>query len=251
MNRLTGKIAVITGGNSGIGLETARLFAAEGATVVISGRNAEGVQQAAQAIGQGAIGVVADIAKLADIDHLYQHVSEQVGKIDVLIANAGVFKGAPLTAVTEEVYDEMVDINLKGTFFTIQKALPYLNDGASVMMVSSSGVAVGMNNASVYLATKAATLSLARDMSVELAGRGIRVNVVTPGPVETPMLEKLGIPKEMEPGMRSMLVSTTVIGRMGTPREIANGMLFLASDESSFMMGTELVIDGGMSFRAV
>ena len=251
MNRLTNKVAVVTGGNSGIGLETARLFAEEGAKVAIAGRNADTLKQATQAIGHGAIGVSTDVAKLPDIDHLFATVSAQLGKIDVLVVNAGIFKGAPLADFTEELYDELADINLKGMFFTVQKALPYLNEGASIILVSSSGVPMGMNSGSVYLATKAASLSLARDFSFELSGRNIRVNVLTPGPIDTPIMGRLGMPKEMEDGIKAMMADTTTMKRMGTAQEMAKGMLFLASDDSSYMVGSELVIDGGLSFQTM
>lgn len=246
MKKLAGKVAVVTGGNSGIGLATAKLFAAEGAKVAISGRNAETLREAAAQIGHGAIGVVAEVSRLPEIDQLYHTVHNAFGKIDVLVANAGVFKGAPLADFTEALYDEMADINLKGGFFTVQKALPFLNDGASIILLSSAGAHFGMSNASAYLATKAAALSLARDFSVELRDRHIRVNVMTPGPIATPMFSRLGLPQEQEDQVAHALAQTTVLKRLGTTAEIAKGMLFLASDDSSYMVGNELVLDGGI-----
>lgn len=246
MNRLTNKVAVITGGNSGIGYATAQAFAREGAHVVISGRNAQTLAEATQSIGGDTLGVQGDISNLSDIDTLMGRAHKTFGKIDVLVVNAGVFKGATLAEFTEELYDELADVNLKGTFFTVQKALPYLNRGASVILVSSAVNDLGMPTASIYAATKAAVRSLARTLSSELVDQGIRVNAMSPGPVETPIFGRLNLSEQSEANMRTGLTENTPIGRMGRPDEIANTMVFLASDDSSFMLGAELVADGGM-----
>jgi NAD(P)-dependent dehydrogenase (short-subunit alcohol dehydrogenase family) len=251
MLKLEGKTALITGGNSGIGLAGAQLFAAEGAKVAISGRNADTLQEAAKQIGHGAIGIVAEVSKLPEIDNLYRTVAEKFGKIDVLVVAAGIFKGAPLADYTEELYDEIADINLKGAFFSVQIALPFLNDGASIVLLSSAATQTGMANASAYLATKVAVLSLARDFSVELLDRNIRVNVLTPGPIATPIFGRLGLSQEAEDGVTHSLAQTSLLKRMGTTEEMARGLLFLASDDSSYMLGSELVLDGGMSFKQI
>jgi NAD(P)-dependent dehydrogenase (short-subunit alcohol dehydrogenase family) len=245
MKKLENKVAVITGGNSGIGLETAKLFALEGAKVAISGRNPLTLIDAAAEIGHGAIGIKADVASLADIDNLYKEVAATLGNFDVLVVNAGVFKGAPLADFTEELYDEVVDINLKGAFFSVQKALPYLNDGASVIITSSAVNEKAILTGSAYAATKAAVASLARSFSAELLGRKIRVNVLSPGPIETPIFDRLGAPQDVIDGMKESFAALTPLKRLGTSNEMAKGFLYLASDDSSYMLGTELLLDGG------
>ena len=245
MERLKNKVAVITGGNSGIGLETAALFTREGAKVAITGRDANTLRKAAAQIGEDTLAIQADIRQLVTVDAAYQQVKDSFGNIDVLIVNAGIFKGAPLADYTEELFDEISDINFKGTFFTIQKALPYLNDGASIVITGSAASAAGMEGASAYSASKAAVRSLARNFSADLLARGIRVNVLSPGHVETPIHERLGLSDEQVKELRSNLAITVPIKRGGTPEEMANGYLFLASQESSFMIGAEIVMDGG------
>jgi NAD(P)-dependent dehydrogenase (short-subunit alcohol dehydrogenase family) len=245
MKKLENKVAVITGGNSGIGLETAKLFALEGAKVAISGRNALTLADAIAEIGHGAIGIKADVANLNDIDNLYKEVAAKFGNFDVLVVNAGIFKGAPLADFTEELYDEVVDINLKGAFFSVQKALPYLNDGASIIITSSTVNEKAMLSGSAYAATKAAVHSLARSFSAELLDRNIRVNVLSPGPIETPIFERLGAPQDVIDGMKEGLAASTPIKRLGTSLEMAKGFLYLASDDSSYMLGAELLLDGG------
>src|SRR5258707_14213129 len=193
MNKLKGKVAVITGGNSGIGLGTAKEFAAQGARLVVSGRDQKTLDEAAKELGSEVLVVRADVAKLADIDKLFAAVKVKFGRIDVLFVNAGIGKFAPLEAVTEELYDAIVDINLEGAYFTIQKALPLLADGASIVLNTSINAHIGMPNSSVYAASKAGLLSLARTLSAELVGRNIRVNAISPGPVSTPIFGRLGL----------------------------------------------------------
>lgn len=245
-NKLSNKVAVITGGNSGIGLATAKLFSSQGAKVAITGRNENTISNAVKIIGNNAIGVKADVLDLKSIDHAYTEIAGKLGKIDVLIVNAGVFKGAPLEDFTEALYDEIVDINFKGAFFSVQKALPFLNDGASVVITSSVVNETGMATASAYSATKAAVRSLARSFSSDLLDRKIRVNILSPGPIETPIFDRLGMPQENVDGMKDYMASGVPLKRLGTADEMANGFLFLASDDSSYMLGGEIVLDGGM-----
>ena len=245
MGKLNRKVAVITGGNSGIGLATAILFAKEGAKVAITGRNEKTLQQAGREIGDNAMAIKADIRDLATMDTAYQQIGDHFGKIDILIVNAGVFKGLPLANYTEELFDEISDINFKGTFFTIQKALPYLNDGASIVITGSAASEAGLEGASAYSASKAAVRSLARNFSADLLGRGIRVNVLSPGHVDTPLHERLGLSEEQVKELRGNLATTVPIKRSGTLEEMASGYLFLASEDSTFMVGAEIVMDGG------
>ena len=196
MKRLEGKVALVTGGNSGIGLATAKRLQEEGARVAISGRSKNTLDEAVRTIGNGVVAVQADVAKLADVDKLYAEVTRKLGKIDVLFVNAGVAKFAPLAETSESIYDEQFDINIKGAYFTIQKALPYLNDGASIILNTSVADSTGQAGTSAYSATKAALRSLARTVAAELAGRGIRVNTVAPGPIITPIFGRTGLPKE-------------------------------------------------------
>jgi NAD(P)-dependent dehydrogenase (short-subunit alcohol dehydrogenase family) len=247
MDKLKGKVAVITGGNSGIGLATAKEFAEQGAQVVVSGRDQKTLDAAAKELGPDVLVVRADVAKLADIDKLYAAVRAKFGRIDVLFVNAGIGKFAPLEAVTEELYDAVLDINLKGAYFTIQKALPLLADGASIVLNTSINAHIGMPNTSVYAASKAALLSLARTLSAELVGRNIRVNAISPGPVSTPILGRLGLTPEVLEQTRQSIESQVPMKRFGRPEEIAKTALFLASSDSSFLLGTEIVADGGMS----
>ncbi|NDV41905.1 SDR family oxidoreductase [Flagellimonas sediminis] len=247
MGKLNNKVALITGGNSGIGLATAELFAGEGAKVAITGRDENTLKDAANQIGNETLAIKADVLNLDSLDDAFQEVESKMGKIDVLIVNAGIFKGAPLTDFSEALFDEIVDINFKGTFFTVQKALPYLNDGASIVITGSAAAEVGVENASVYSASKAAVRALARNFSADLLSRKIRVNVFSPGHVETPIHGRLGLSPEQVKGLREELASGVPIKRVGTAEEMAKGYLFLASDESSFMLGAEIVVDGGWS----
>ena len=247
MNKLKGKVAVITGGNSGIGLATAKEFAGQGARLVVSGRDQKTLDEAAKELGPDVLVVRADVAKLADIDKLFAAVKAKFGRIDVLFVNAGIGKFAPLEAVTEELYDAVIDINLKGAYFTIQKALPLLADGASVVLNASINAHIGMANSSVYAASKAALLSLARTLSAELVGRNIRVNAISPGPVTTPIFGRMGLGAEALEQIRQSIASQVPMKRFGRPEEIAKAALFLASSDSSFLLGSEIVADGGMS----
>ncbi|MFL6335805.1 MAG: SDR family oxidoreductase [Pyrinomonadaceae bacterium] len=241
--KLEGKVALVTGGNSGIGLATAKEFAREGARVVITGRDARTLEEAARAIGGEALALRADAASLGEIDGLFAAVKERFGRLDVLFVNAGVAQFAPVEETTEELFDRIMDINFKGAYFTVKKALPLLADGASVILNTSVVAHVGFPAASVYSASKAALLSLVRTLSSDLAGRGIRVNAVSPGPTETPIFGRMGLPEEAKQGFGEQVP----LKRLGRPEEIAKAVLFLASSDSSFLVGTEIVADGGVS----
>ncbi len=245
--KLQGKVAVVTGGNSGIGLAIAREFAEQGADVVVFGRNAETLDEAVQSIGNGTLGVQGDVTRLDDLDRLYQETVARFGKIDILVANAGIARPAPLDLTDEALFDLTSDINFKGAFFTVQKAVPHLNDGASIILVTSAGNVKGLPNFSVYVATKAAVRSLARSFSAELLPRGIRVNALSPGPIETPIFGRMGLPEEAIEGIAAKMTEMLPIKRFGKPEEMAKAALFLASSDSSYVVGAELVADGGMS----
>jgi NAD(P)-dependent dehydrogenase (short-subunit alcohol dehydrogenase family) len=245
MKKLDNKVAVITGGNSGIGLATALLFTQEGAKIAITGRNEKTLKEAAEQIGNGVLAIRADIGDLSTLDKAYQQVKNDIGKIDVLVVNAGIFKVAALADFTEELFDEISNINFKGTFFTVQKALPYLNDGASIIITGSAASEAGVENASVYSASKAAVRALARNFSADLLSRKIRVNVLSPGHIETPVHERLGLSDRQVKELRDELAERVPIKRGGSAEEIAKGYLFLASNDSSFMLGSEIVMDGG------
>ena len=246
-NKLKGKVAVITGGNSGIGLATAKLFQAEGATVVITGRRKEAVEAAVKEIGGKSVGFTSDTANLTAIRELYRSVNERVGKIDVLFLNAGIAKFGPVDSVDEATFDEMVNVNLKGLFFNVQYALPVLNDHASVILNTTVANQKGFPGTSVYSATKAAVRSLARTLSAELVERGIRVNAIAPGPIETPIFGKLGIPAEGIPDTKEGFRNAVPMKRFGSADEVAKPALFLASDDSSYVLGVELTVDGGIA----
>jgi NAD(P)-dependent dehydrogenase (short-subunit alcohol dehydrogenase family) len=247
MNRLEGKVALVTGGNSGIGLATAKRFRDEGARVAISGRNQKTLDEAVKIIGKDVLAVQADVAKSADLDRLYVAVSQKLGKIDVLFANAGIYKFAPLAATTENLYDEMFDINTKGVYFTIQKAIPFLNDGASIILNTSVASEIGLVNGTAYAATKAALRSFTRSIAAELVGRGIRVNAVSPGPIETPAgFERSGLSKEAMEEFAKNIVAQVPMKRIGQPAEIAAAVAFLASADASFITGSEISVDGGL-----
>lgn len=246
MARLTGKVAVVTGGNSGIGLATAKRFREEGAKVVISGRDQKTLDEAVKIIGGEVIAVRADVAKLADLERLYKTVAEKFGKIDVLFANAGIAKFAPVTDSTEALFDETFDINVKGVYFTIQKALPLLRDGASIIINSSVAGETGLSGGSIYSATKAAVRSFARTLTAELVSRGIRINVVSPGPIQTPIFGRNGLSQEAIDDVGRYLVSKVPMNRFGKPEEVADTVLFLAGPESSYVTGVDINVDGGM-----
>ena len=239
MGKLQGKTAVITGGSTGIGLAAAKLFVAEGAYVFITGRRQKELDDAVREIGHDVSGVQGDVANLADLDRLYETVRAK-GRIDIVFANAGLGELAPLEGVTEEHFDRIFDINVKGTLFTVQKALPILNDGGSVILTGSVASAKGSPAFAVYGASKAAIRNFVRGWTVELKDRRIRSNVLSPGPVATPLLAATRSQDVIE-----KIVSTIPMGRIGEPDEIAKAALFLASDDSSFVTGIELFVDGG------
>ena len=245
MGRLEGKVAVVTGANSGIGLASARRFAQEGARVFMTGRRQAELDRAVAEVGPAARGVQGDITSLTDLDRLYDVVREDAGRIDVLFANAGGGEFSPLGEVTEEHYDRTFDINVKGTLFTVQKALPLLRNGASVILNGSSAADRGAPAFSVYAATKAALRSFARGWTVDLAPRRIRVNVLAPGPTMTPGVRGLTSSEEQHKGFIAAMEAAVPLGRMAEPDEIAAAVLFLASDESSYVTGAELSADGG------
>jgi len=245
MGRLQGKVAVITGANSGIGLAAAKLFAAEGAQVFMTGRRKKELDAAVAEVGENARGVVSDISKLADLDHLFAVVRDEAGKIDVLFANAGGGEFVALGSITEEHFDRTFATNVKGTLFTVQKALPLLKDGGSIILTGSTAAIRGTPGFSVYSASKAAIRNFARSWILDLAPRRIRVNVLTPGATSTPGWHDLARSEEAHREMVAFVESTTPLGRLGEPEESANAALFLASDDSSFVTGSELFVDGG------
>jgi NAD(P)-dependent dehydrogenase (short-subunit alcohol dehydrogenase family) len=245
--KLDAKVAVVTGGNSGIGLATAKRFAAEGAHVFITGRRQAELDRAAAEIGANAIAVHADSSNLADLDRLYDLVKDKAGRIDILFANAGVGEFAALAEITEDHYDKIFDINVKGVLFTVQKALPLFRDGGSIILNASVVASMGTPAFSVYSATKAAVRNFARTWILELADRGIRVNAVSPGPIATPGLDGLGKTEEQSRQFQAGMIAGIPLGRLGTPDEVAKAVVFLASDDSSFVNGAELFVDGGFA----
>jgi NAD(P)-dependent dehydrogenase (short-subunit alcohol dehydrogenase family) len=244
--RFEGKVVAITGGNSGIGLATARLFREEGAKVAIAGRDQKTLDEAAKFIGGDTLAVKADVSKLDDIDKFFHQVSEKFGKIDALFANAGIAKFAPAGDSSEQLFDESFDINVKGLYFTLQKALPHLNDNAGIVLNSSVVNSKGSASTSVYSATKAAVRSLARTFASELVDRGIRVNVVSPGPISTPIFGRTGLPQAAVDEFASHVKSQVPMKRFGTPDEVGRAVLFLAGPEASYITGVDLNVDGGM-----
>ena len=247
MKKLEGKVAVITGGNSGIGLATAQRFAAEGAHVFITGRRQGELDAAVRAIGKNVTGVQGDVSELPDLDRLYATVKQHQGRIDVLFANAGGGELAPLGDISEEHFDKAFRVNVKGLLFTVQKALPLFRDGGSIILNASIAGSKGMEAFSVYSAAKAAVRSFARSWTVDLKHRKIRVNAISPGPIETPGFSNLGLSEEQIKEFKTSVVAAVPMGRMGSADEVANAALFLASDDSSYVTGIELFVDGGMA----
>ncbi len=244
--RFNQKVAVVIGGNSGIGLASAHAFALEGARVVVTGRDTATLARAAASIGAGSLAVRCDVSDLREIDALMDEIRAKLGRIDVLFVNAGVGAFIPIEAVTEEDWDRLMAVNLKGVFFTVQKALPLMSRGAAIVLNSSIGWKKGIPTGSAYAASKAGVRALGRNFAAELVGRGIRVNVVSPGPVETPIIGRtVGLSPERIPQLRKEMLANTPMKRMGEPSEVARAALFLASDEASFITGVDLLVDGG------
>src|SRR5688572_30181944 len=245
--KLDGKIAVITGGNSGIGLATAKRFVDEGAFVFITGRRQEELDAAVKSIGRNVVGVRGDVANLADLDRLYATVKEQKGRVDIVFANAGGAELMPLAQITEAHVDKWFGINVKGLLFTVQKALPLMPDGAAVILNGSIAGSKGMPKFSVYNATKAAVRSFARSWTTDLKERKIRVNTISPGPIETPAVDGLTKTPQEAQAFRESIIASVPLGRIGEADEIAKAAVFLASDDSSYITGIELFVDGGMA----
>ncbi|HVK93832.1 MAG TPA: SDR family oxidoreductase [Noviherbaspirillum sp.] len=247
MNKLNGKTVLITGGSSGIGLATAKLFKEQGANLIVTGRDPRGLEQAREELGSDALVIQSDASSLVEIDSLLEQVKSRFGRLDILFVNAGVAKAAPLEAVSESQFDEIMDVNLKGVFFTVQKALPLFGSTGSIIVTTSIVNQMGVPNFSVYGASKAALRSLVKTLGLELISRGIRVNAVSPGPIETPIYSRFGLPNEIVPAVKSEIENKSPIKRFGSSDEVAKAVLFLASDDSSYIVGAEIVVDGGMA----
>lgn len=247
MGKLSGKVAIVTGGNSGIGLETARRFVSEGADVIITGRRQDALDEAVKSIGKCVTGIQGDVSNLADLDRLYAYVAKRFGRIDVLFANAGLVEFVPFGNVSESSFDRQFDVNVKGLFFTVQKALPLLVDGATIILNASIAGVKGVGPSSAYSATKAAVRSFARTWTNELKDRHIRVNTLSPGPIETPIFGKAGLSEAEMTNFAADIVARVPLGRIGTPDEIAKAAVFLASEDSSFVAGIDLHVDGGLA----
>ena len=245
MNNLNGKVAIVTGGNSGIGYASAKELKDKGATVVITGRNSERIKASAEELGVK--GIVADVSDLSAIDNLVNKVKNKFGNVDVLFVNAGIFQTAPVGEISEEMFDHQMGINFKGAIFTVEKFLPILNEGASIINLSSINAYTGMPNTAVYAASKAALNSYTRTAATELAPRKIRVNAVNPGPVATPIINKTGMSEEQINGFAEAMQNRVPLKRFGEPEDIAKLIAFLASDDASFITGSEYNIDGGMN----
>ena len=246
-NTFTGKVALVTGGNSGIGLATAKRFVSEGAYVFITGRRQKELDTAVKEIGKNVTAVQGDVSKLADLDRLFAQIKKEKGNLDIVFANAGVAKYAALGEITEEFYDSIFDINVKGLLFTVQKALPLLRDGAAIVLNASIVASKGFSSNSVYSASKSAVRSFARTWTTDLKDRGIRVNAVSPGPIDTPGLRELFASSETGQARNKMISQAVPLGRLGTPDEIAQAVVFLASDDASYITGVELFVDGGIA----
>jgi NAD(P)-dependent dehydrogenase (short-subunit alcohol dehydrogenase family) len=248
MERFAGKVALITGGNSGIGFAVARRLASEGARVLISGRNQATIDAAVRELGSDALGIVADVGQLGGIEQLFERVQEATDRLDVLFLNAGIAIFAPVEQIDQASYDQLMDVNVKGTFFTLQRAIPLLRPGSAVVINGSVAGSTGSALLSVYAATKAAVRSFARSFSAELVERGIRVNVVSPGPIETPIWDRTGgVPAPMVPALKDSITQSHPMKRYGSADEVAAAVAFLASDEASYILGAELFVDGGVA----
>lgn len=247
MQKLIGKTALITGGNSGIGLAIAKLFIEHGASVIITGRSRKSLDEAQKELGSNALAVQADVSKITDLEHLLQRTAKHFGTLNILVANAGAIFPSPFEHVSEKVFDDTVNINFKGLFFTIQKALPILSDPSSVIAVTSITNRMGTPTGSVYGASKAAVRALVKTLGLELIEKGIRVNAISPGPIKTPMFGKFGMPPEAEQAFKEHISQKSPSKRFGEPEEVAKLALFLASSDSSYVVGEEIIVDGGMS----
>jgi NAD(P)-dependent dehydrogenase (short-subunit alcohol dehydrogenase family) len=245
--KLEGKVALITGGNSGIGLATAKQFVNEGAYVFITGRREAELAAAKKQIGKNVTAIQGDVSNLDDLDRLFAQIRKEKGDIDIVFANAGVAKYAPLGAITEDFFDSIFNINVKGVLFTVQKSLPLLRDGGSIILNASIVASKGLSSNSVYSATKAAVRSFARTWTTDLKDRRIRVNAVSPGPIDTPGLSELLASSETGEQRKKMISTTVPLGRFGRPEEIAKAVVFLASDDASYITGVELFVDGGFA----
>lgn len=247
MDRLKNKVAVITGGNSGIGLATAQVFINEGAKVVIFGRDQKTLDEAVAALGKNSIAVQGDVTNTADLDKLFTTTTTTFGKVDILFANAGVALFAPFAQTDEQLFDANMNVNIKGSYLTAQKALPVLNEKASIIFNTSVVNVKGFAGTSAYSASKAALRSLVRTLATELVGNGIRVNAVSPGPIDTPIFDRLGMTKEATQEMTQGFENANPMKRFGQPQEVANTVLFFASDDASYITGSEIAVDGGLS----
>ncbi|SHM52786.1 SDR family oxidoreductase [Chitinophaga sp. CF418] len=246
MKKLQNKTALITGGNSGIGFATAKEFIQQGAKVIITGRNAAALEEAKQSLGENAFTLLSDASNMEDVFKLQQQVKTIFPSLDVLFINAGIAKLAPFETMTEAQYDETFNINVKSAYFTIQQLLPLFNDGGSIVLNTSINSHIGMANTTLYAASKGALITLARTLSTELLSRKIRVNAISPGPVRTPLYDKFGFEKEQADAVQASIIGQVPMGRFGTPEEIARIVTFFASEDSSFVIGAELIADGGM-----
>ena len=251
MDRLKNKIAVVTGGTSGIGLATAKEFIAQGAKVVISGRHQQAIDSTVEKLGSNALGILSDAAKVDQTKAMAEKVKAAYGRVDILFINAGIFHPTPVGQITEESFDEQVTINFRGALFTLEKFLPVMPDGASVIFLSSINAFTGMPNTAVYAACKAAINSYTRTASTELAPRKIRVNSINPGPMDTPFVEKSGLSKQDADNVNSSLANRIPLKRLGKPEDVAKLAAFIASDDASFITGVEYLIDGGLNVNSV
>jgi NAD(P)-dependent dehydrogenase (short-subunit alcohol dehydrogenase family) len=250
MNKLKNKVAIVTGGNSGIGFGIAEAFRNEGAVGTITGRNEATLHLAADTLGTDFIGIKGDVTNINDLENIFKKTIDKFGKIDALVVNAGgIVDGVPMAAindVTEENYDRYMDLNLKSAYFTVQKSLPYLNDGASIILIGSTAAHRAAPGMTIYGAAKAAIISLAKGLSLDLLSRKIRVNTLSPGSIDTPVFGKI-VPQEQVEQVKQIWIDITPVGRQGLPSDIGNAAVFLASDDSAFIVGTEIISDGGMT----